>query len=109
MPAVEFLRSVGTRFRKGDIANLPLSTLKGLAQEMGVADWTDLVVVRAEGADVHDFMNKWRRQQEIGRVEERSSPGKEKLDEESKTMEEKDGDSSPGGSLRRRAPVAAPA
>ena len=58
MPVIEFTVAVGTRFKPGMIANLPLTTLKGLAQEAGLKaeDWNRLGNVRAQGAEVHKFM-----------------------------------------------------
>lgn len=74
MPVIEFTRAVGTRFKPGTVANLPLTTLKGLALEAGVKDWTKLGTVRAQGAACHMFMADLKKQDAIGAAKA-ASPG----------------------------------
>ena len=85
MPVIEFTETVGTRFKPGDIANLPLSTLKGLAQEAGLeaGDWGLLGKVRAQGAGVHDFMRDEENRKRVAQAvesEPKRGPGRPRKD-----------------------------
>jgi len=73
MPVIQFTRDVGSKWKEGQVVNLPTSTLKSMAQTVKVDSYEKFSKVLAVGRTCVSFMAEYKKGQAVESVLARRS------------------------------------